>query len=118
VGDRHLEGMKNRSPITVLVLSLVTFGIYALIWQVQTKNEMNEKFRAGIPTAWLILVPFVGALYWLWKWSEGAERASGMSQVSVFLLMVLIPVVGIPVLVSKFNEASATQIATATLRAA
>lgn len=97
--------MTKRSPVTVVILSLVTFGIYALIWQVQTKNEMNRAYGAGIPTAWLILVPFVGALYWLWKWSEGAEKATGMSTISVFLLMILVPIVGIPVLASKFNEA-------------
>jgi cytochrome bd-type quinol oxidase subunit 2 len=102
---RHLGGMTKRSPVTVVILSLITFGIYALIWQVQTKNEMNRAYGAGIPTAWLILVPFVGALYWLWKWSEGAEKATGMSTISVFLLMILVPIVGIPVLASKFNEA-------------
>jgi cytochrome bd-type quinol oxidase subunit 2 len=97
--------MLKRSPVTVVLLSLITFGIYALVWQVKTKDEMNRNYNAGIPTAWLILVPFVGALYWLWKWSEGAEKATGMSTISVFLLMILVPIVGIPVMTSKFNEA-------------
>ena len=97
--------MKNRSPITVVLLTLVTLGIYALVWQVQTKNEMNRSYAAGIPTAWIILVPFVGALYFMWKWSEGAEKATGTSGITVFLLMALLPIVGIPVMVSKFNDA-------------
>jgi cytochrome bd-type quinol oxidase subunit 2 len=97
--------MLKRSPITVLLLSIVTCGIYALIWQIKTKDEMNRSYRAGIPTAWLILVPIVGVLYWGWKWSEGAEKATGMSAISVFLLMVLVPVVAIPVMTSKFNDA-------------
>lgn len=98
--------MKPRSPVTVLLLSLVTFGIYALIWQVQTKDEMNATYRAGIPTAWLLLVPFVGPLLWMWKWSAGAEKATEMSGVTVFLMMALLPIVGIPVMASKFNAAS------------
>lgn len=102
--------MKNRSPITVLVLSLVTFGIYALVWHVQTKEEMNRTYGTNIPTAWLLLIPFVGALYWIWKWSEGAERATGTSGITVFLLMMLIPVVGIPVMASKFNAASPVRV--------
>ncbi len=97
--------MTKRSPVTIVLLTLVTFGIWGLVWQVQTKTEMNKSYAAGIPTAWLILVPFVGALYWLWKWSEGAEKATGMSTISVFLLMILVPIVGIPVMVSKFNDA-------------
>ncbi len=111
--------MKTRTPITVLVLSVVTLGIYALVWHVQTKNEMNAAYDTKIPTAWLLLVPFVGALYWMWKWSEGAELATGMSGISVFLLMILIPIVGIPVMASKFNAARpATALPAAHLRAA
>ncbi|HEY5923456.1 MAG TPA: DUF4234 domain-containing protein [Kofleriaceae bacterium] len=97
--------MNKRSPITVVVLSVLTLGIYALVWQIKTKDEMNRSYGAGIPTAWLILVPIVGALYWMWKWSEGAEKATGTSAISVFLLMALIPIVGIPVMASKFNDA-------------
>ena len=97
--------MKTRSPIIVVLLTLVTFGIYGLIWHVQTKEEMNRTYDAGIPTAWLLLVPFVGALYWTWKWCAGAEKATGMAAATVFLLMILIPIVGMPVMVSKFNGA-------------
>jgi hypothetical protein len=97
--------MKKRSPITVIVLSILSLGIYALVWQIQTKNEMNQHYAAGIPTAWIILVPIVGLLYWQWKWSEGAEKATGTSAISVFLLMSLVAIVGIPVMVGKFNEA-------------
>jgi cytochrome bd-type quinol oxidase subunit 2 len=97
--------MKHRSPIAVVLLSVVTFGIYALVWEIQTKDEMNRSYNAGIPTAWLLLVPFVGALYWSWKWCTGAEKATGMSAAAVFLLMILVPIVAIPVMVSKFNEA-------------
>ena len=97
--------MKTRSPVVVVLLTLITFGIYALYWQVSTKEELNRTYNAGIPTAWLILVPFVGALYWTWKWCTGAEKATGMGAATVFLLMILLPIVGIPVMVSKFNSA-------------
>lgn len=110
-GTRHLLfnkeeiAMTVRSPITVILLTLVTLGIYGLIWTVKTKNEMNEKYAAGVPSAWWILVPFIGVLYFQWKWAEGAERVTGVSGISVFLLMALVPLVGIPVMVSKFNAA-------------
>jgi hypothetical protein len=97
--------MKTRSPITVILLSVLSLGIYALVWQIQTKNEMNRGYGAGIPTAWIMLVPIVGLLYWQWKWSEGAEKATGTSAISVFLLMSLVAIVGIPVMVGKFNAA-------------
>ncbi|CAN5489603.1 hypothetical protein BH11MYX1_BH11MYX1_56560 [soil metagenome] len=100
--------MTKRSAITVIVLTFVTFGIYALVWQVQTKNELNRVYGANIPTAWLLLVPFFGPLYFMWKWSEGAEKATGTSGITVFLLMLVVPIVGIPVMVGKFNQASQT----------
>ena len=50
--------MKNRNPILVILLALITFGIYSLVWFVKTKNEMNTK-GATIPTAWLIIIPLV-----------------------------------------------------------
>ena len=33
--------MTQRSPALVVVLTIITFGIYALVWYVTTKNEMN-----------------------------------------------------------------------------
>lgn len=99
--------MKPRSPVTVVLLSLLTLGIYALVWFVQSKNELNRTYVAEIPTAWLLLVPIAGPLYWMWKWSAGAEKATGLSGITVFLLMWLVPIVGIPVMVSKFNAAAA-----------
>lgn len=50
--------MEKRSPIGVFVLSLVTLGIYGIYWLVKTKGELNQR-GASIPTAWLIIVPFV-----------------------------------------------------------
>ena len=49
--------MTNRNPIVVFILCFVTFYIYQLIWLVKTKEEMNSSAQAGIPTAWLLIVP-------------------------------------------------------------
>ena len=42
--------MTKRSVAMVVILSCVTFGIYALIWYVKTKNEMNARGAAIPPT--------------------------------------------------------------------
>lgn len=110
--------MTKRSALTVIVLSVLSFGIYALIWQVQTKTELNRMYAADIPTAWILLVPFIGPLYFMWKWSAGAEKATGTSGITVFLLMLAVPIVGIPVMVGKFNQASQPAPASAFLIAA
>jgi len=53
----------------VYLFSIITLGIYAIYWSVQTKEDINSK-GAGIPTAWLIIVP-IANIYWLYKYCEG-----------------------------------------------
>src|SRR4030095_14203484 len=48
--------MNKRSVVGVILLSIITFGIYALVWFVKTKGEM-VKHGAAIPPAWLLIVP-------------------------------------------------------------
>ena len=48
--------MTKRSVLSVVALTLITFGIYAIVWTVKTKREM-VKAGAEIPTSWLLLVP-------------------------------------------------------------
>jgi hypothetical protein len=50
--------VEQRNPLMVLILIIITFGIYGLAWMVKTKNEMNE-LGADIPTAWFIIIPIL-----------------------------------------------------------
>ena len=99
--------MKNRNPIAVALLPFVTFGIYGLVWSVKTKNEMNV-LGAQIPTAWLLIVPFVN-IWWLWKYSEGVEMVSGgkLSTIMSFVLQFLIGTIGAAIVQDSFNHIGA-----------
>lgn len=99
--------MQHRDPIMVILLSIITFGIYSLFWYVTTKNEMNAK-GAQIPTAWLIIIPFVN-IWWYWKFSEGVEIVTnkGMETVIVFLLIYLLGVIGEAVIQNELNKVTA-----------
>lgn len=101
--------MKHRGPIAVFFLSLFTLGIYALVWQVKTKGEMN-RLGAKIPTAWLILIPFVN-WWWLWKYSEGVELVTKneMSKVLAFILLFLLGAIGMAIIQNEFNSIIAKQ---------
>ena len=98
--------MKNRNPIAVALLPFITFGIYGLVWQVKTKNEMNTR-GADIPTAWFLIIPIV-SYYWLWKYSEGVESVTGgkITQVLSFVLVFLLGSIGAAVIQNEFNNAS------------
>ncbi len=98
--------MKNRSPIAVFFLTIITIGIYGIVWSVKTKNEMN-KLGAEIPTAWLMIVPIVN-IWWLYKYSEGAEKVTGgkMSAVLAFILLWILGLIGMAIIQNEFNKIS------------
>ncbi len=88
----------------VLFLTIVTFGIYGLVWYVMTKDEINNN-GAEIPTAWLLVVPFVN-YYWMWKFCEGVETVTseGMSAGVAFMLLFFLGVVGMAIIQSSLNK--------------
>ena len=100
--------MRQNSPVKVFLLTIVTFGIYGIIWLVKTKNDLN-KLGANIPTTWLIIVPFV-SYYWLWKYSEGVELVTSgkISAVLAFVMQALLGIVAYPILQSEFNKIGET----------
>ena len=96
--------MQHRNPIMVILLSLITLGIYTLVWSVRTKNEMNAK-GAQIPTAWLLIIPFVD-YFWLWKFSEGVEVviSKKMGAGVAFCLLFFLGVIGMAIIQDKLNQ--------------
>ena len=96
--------MTERNPVVVALLSIITFGIYTLVWLVMTKREMCAR-GADIPTAWLVIVPLVN-IWWLWKYSEGVEKItkSSMQAALSFILLFLVEFIGIAIVQYEFNK--------------
>ena len=99
--------MTHRKPIAVVLLSIVTLGIYSLVWYVTTKNEMNAK-GANIPTAWLLVLPFV-YLYWIWEFSKGVELVTNkrMGARTAFVLLLFLETIGAAIIQSDLNKVAA-----------
>jgi hypothetical protein len=83
--------MTKRSPLGVFFLALITIGIYSWYWLVKTKGELNQR-GATIPTCWIWLIPFIGGLLWLFRYSEGVakvtngQKSTGLTFVVLWLL--------------------------------
>ena len=99
--------MTNRHPVLVIVLTFCTCGFYYIYWLVNTKEDMN-RLGAEIPTAWLIIIPFVN-IYWLWRWSQGVEKVTkgALNAVSALLLGWLLSCIGGAIIQSYFNKITA-----------
>jgi hypothetical protein len=100
--------MTKRSVAAVILLTLVTLGIYGLVWTVKTKNEM-VKCGASIPTAWcLIFLPT--AIWFQWKFAGGVEHVTRgkMSQVIAFILMFVLGLIGMAIIQAELNKVEGT----------
>ncbi len=57
--------VKVREPVAVILLSIVTLGIYFYYWTYQVFREMKETTREGVgPVVGLIIGIFVGFVNW------------------------------------------------------
>ena len=95
--------MKN-SVVKVVILSIITFGIYGLIWFVGTKNEMNKR-GADIPSGWHLIIPILNII-WMWKWAGGVEKVTNgkQSQAMAFIMVFVLSVIGMAIVQSEFNK--------------
>ena len=97
--------MKRRSPAAPLLLPIITLGIYTLVWNVKTKNELNQSGVANrIPSAWLLIVP-IGNIFWLVSFSRSSAQFNGTgSTAGTFWLLALLGGIGEAVLQARFNR--------------
>ncbi len=97
--------MKQRSVAAVIILTFITFGIYALVWLIRTRDEMVNQ-GADIPTAWLLIVP-IANIYWYWKWCGGVEKVTNgkQTQTIALILMLLLSIIGMAIIQDSFNKA-------------
>ena len=97
--------LERRNILLVYVLGFVTLGIYFLYWYVVTKNEMNNKLGADIPTAWLIIVP-VANLYFTYKYYEAFSEKVKKDNNAVlwFVLAYLVGIIMPAIVQSEFNK--------------
>ena len=98
--------MKKQNPLSLLILIVLTFGIYGIVWLARTRGEMVRK-GADIPTTFLIIVP-IANYYYLWKWSKGVEHVTNgkMQWAIAFLLQWLLSGIGSAIIQDSFNKVS------------
>jgi hypothetical protein len=99
--------IKRRDILAIYVLSIITFGIYAIYWLVQTKKEMNG-LGATIPTAWLLIIP-IANLYWMYKYCEAFATYVKKDNNAIlwFILYVLIGIIMPAIVQSELNKLAA-----------
>lgn len=95
----------QRNPVVVLVLTLVTCGLYGLYWFWVTRDEINS-LGGDVPHPILIIIP-IANLYFLWKYSECLAKnviQKEDSKIMYFLLFIVIGIVGIFLAQTELNK--------------
>ncbi len=96
--------IKHRNPVVVIILLIITFGIYGIVWTVKTKNEINS-MGGQIPTAWLLIIPIANIYFW-YKYCEGFSTHIKKDTMPIlwFLLFVVISPVAMILVQIELNK--------------
>jgi drug/metabolite transporter (DMT)-like permease len=109
-------GYKRRNPWGVFGLSIVTLGVYYLVWYYKVNNELNNYGIENNPTTallavalgWIILVPPFVSLYMTAERIRRAQELSGASEriipVLALVLHVLFGAFALPYYQSQLNK--------------
>jgi len=101
--------LRKRNLVVMALLTVVTCGLYYIYWSVVTKGEL-VCMGAKIPTAFLVIIPFANFYFW-YKYSEGFVHCLQKTSdpVSYFILLALLPFIGMFIVQSKMNAAISKQ---------
>ena len=78
-----VEGIKKRSIVTSIILSIITCGIYEYFWIATLTNDTNKALgkkneMSGFVVALLTLVTFgLFGIYWAYKMGNNVDMLSG-----------------------------------------
>ena len=88
--------MKNRSVLAVVLLSIVTCGIYAIYWFYVMAEDMNAKDSTKQPLTNLIVAILLGiitcgiyTIYWMFRFYEKADAITGKNNYVVYFILTL-----------------------------
>jgi hypothetical protein len=104
---KKITGITKRNPILVLILTIITFGIYHLWWLKETRREINL-CGADIPSIRLVIIPIID-LYFVRKYTEGFSHyvAEDRDNKFWFLLYILLWPVAVILIQQKLNKIAA-----------
>ena len=101
--------VKYRNVVFVIVISIITGGIYAVYWLVSTTNELR-RMTSSAPNPWfllLMLVPIANIIvffWYYWKYSKAIGEISDFDPVLLFVLWVIISPVAMIIAQIQLNK--------------
>jgi hypothetical protein len=107
--------MKQRNIMAVVLLSIITLGIYDLFWLASVKKDLNKSTDVHIPTMWVLFAPFILAivgtpLFIVLTLANGhsGNGTGAASGIATFAYIFILTIVAVPVAfywLFKFSKA-------------
>lgn len=96
--------MQKVNVVLMVLLTLVTFGIYAIFWHAKRRGEM-VRAGADVPTTWLVIIPLVN-LYYYYKFSMGSEKVTDgkLNGLLMFVLYLVFSYIAMILIQLEFNK--------------
>lgn len=96
--------MIHESPVKIVLLTMVTCGIYAIFYFYKSAEELNAR-GAEVPSFIWIFIPVL-SLLWTWKWAQGVEKVTGgqLSAVMTLVYLMFLGPIGQYLVQSKLNQ--------------
>lgn len=96
--------IRERNPIFVAILPFVTFGLYSLYWYIDTSRELHN--HVDSPNPWLLLLGLTGIGIYIYNYmySKALSELSNASKVMIFLLLSIVPPVGMYLAQTNIND--------------
>lgn len=83
--------MKKRSLGMMLLLTIITFGIYLLVWSCSTQNRVKKKTGLGVGGGLHLLLMFITfgiySIIWHWKMGGRMVKLGGSNNAVLYLLL-------------------------------
>ncbi|MBW2983130.1 DUF4234 domain-containing protein [Candidatus Woesearchaeota archaeon] len=107
--DDNKQSFTRRGVVGQLLLSLVTFGIYGIVWLGKMSSDL---IRAGHDSPnpkklWWILVPIANIIIYIKfyiKFSGALEEATGFGKTGMIVLLLLLNPVGLIIAQAQLNK--------------
>ncbi len=104
--------MTKRNVVTVIILSLVTCGIYAIYWTYVTTQELNNREGNNPLTNYIVAILLslvtcgIYGIYWWFMFFKKVDSVTGESNFLVnFILMFFgLSIVSMAIAQSSFNN--------------
>lgn len=92
--------IKRRNPLLVVLYTLISFGIYGIVWYVKTSQELYKNTTTAIKPIKLLflLIPIFGVVYsffYLWRYCRAVNELTKFNNVVLYLIFLFTGIGGI-----------------------